>query len=230
VTGENTSRATMAESNAKLAEIQADARSVRRWPLAEARNWSCSRSASRSWRAELVDEIAPQEIEKKRIEIAAEAEAEKRRREAQGEADAILAKYEAEAKGVQMVLEAKAEGYRKLIEACGQDPQSGRRCCSSSKLPELVAEQVKAIQNVKIDKITVWDQGTGPNGSNATSEFLSGMVNVLPRLHELANQAGIKLPAALGKVESDGSAGDERTEAAEGVVWRWIERTKAHAA
>ena len=62
------------------------------------------------------DQITPQEIEKQRIEIAAEAEAEKKRREAKGEADAILAKYEAEAKGVQLVLEAKAEGYRKLIE------------------------------------------------------------------------------------------------------------------
>ena len=26
------------------------------------------------------------------------------------------------------------------------------------QLPTLVAEQVKAIQNLKIDKITVWDQ------------------------------------------------------------------------
>jgi hypothetical protein len=37
------------------------------------------------------------------------------------------------------------------------------------------------------------------------------MVNVLPRLHELANQAGIELPPALGKVarreESDGKRG-----------------------
>ena len=42
------------------------------------------------------EQIAPQEIEKKRIEIAAEAEAEKLRREAQGQADATLAKYKAE--------------------------------------------------------------------------------------------------------------------------------------
>jgi flotillin len=207
VTGENTSRATMAESNAKLAEIQADATKRSQVALAKAQELVLLAQRDQELARLARDEIAPQEIAKKRIEIAAEAEAEKRRREAQGEADAILAKFEAEAKGVQMVLEAKAEGYRKLIEACGQDAAVGPTLLLIEKLPELVAEQVKAIQNVKIDKITVWDQGTGPNGRNATSEFLSGMVNVLPRLHELANQAGIKLPAALGKVESDGSAG-----------------------
>jgi flotillin len=162
------------------------------------------------------DEIAPQEIAKKRIEIAAEAEAEKTRREAQGVADGILSKFEAEAKGVQLVLEAKAEGYRKLIEACGSDSAVGPTLLLIEKLPELVAEQVKAIQNVKIDKITVWDQGTGSNGRNATSDFLSGMVNVLPRLHELARQAGITLPAALGKVEDAGVTGAKATTAQDG--------------
>ncbi len=205
VTGENTSRATMAESNAKLAEIQADATKRSQVALAKAQELVLLAQRDQELARLARDEIAPQEIAKKRIEIAAEAEAEKRRREAQGEADAILAKFEAEAKGVQMVLEAKAEGYRKLIEACGSDAAVGPTLLLIEKLPELVAEQVKAIQNVKIDKITVWDQGTGPNGRNATSEFLSGMVNVLPRLHELASQAGIKLPAALGKVESEGA-------------------------
>ncbi|HMB73056.1 MAG TPA: flotillin family protein, partial [Gammaproteobacteria bacterium] len=70
------------------------------------------------------------------------------------------------------------------------------------KLPELVAEQVKAIQNLKIDKITVWD-GAGGNDKTATSTagFLRGMIGALPPIHELARQAGIDLPAALGKIE-----------------------------
>ena len=152
------------------------------------------------------EQLAPQEIEKRRIEIAAEGEAEKRRREAQGEADAILSKYEAEAKGVQLVMEAKAEGYRKLIAACGSDSQVGPTLLLIEQLPKLVAEQVKAIGNLKIDKITVWDTGTNANGRNSTSDFLAGMVNVLPKLHELAQQAGIELPAALGKIGRMGPA------------------------
>jgi flotillin len=207
--GENTSRASMAESNARLAEIQAEAR--RRAQVANANAAQAILIAEREQETARLakEQIAPQEIEKARIEIAAEAEAEKRRREAQGEADAILAKYEAEAKGVQAVMEAKAEGYRKLIEACGLDPAVGPTLLLIEQLPKLVEQQVKAIQNLKIDKITVWDNGgAGGNGSmnghaggrNTTADWLAGMVGALPRIHELAAQAGIELPAALGKL------------------------------
>ena len=61
---------------------------------------------------------------------------------------------------------------------------------------------MQAIQHLKIDKITVWDTGTGVNGRNTTSDFLSGLVGSLPRLHELARQAGIELPPALGRVHT----------------------------
>ena len=202
-TGENAAAATIAESNAKLAEIQAEAR--RRSDVALAKSQEAISIAQREQElARLAkEELAPQEIEKKRIEIAAEAEAEKVRREARGQADATLMKYQAEATGVQKVMEAKAEGYRKLIEACGSDPAVGPTLLLIEQLPKLVAEQVKAIQNLKIDKITVWDQGgQNANGRNATTDFLSGMVGALPRLHELAQQAGIELPAALGKIAS----------------------------
>jgi flotillin len=208
-TGENTASATIAESNAKLAEIQAEAR--RRADVAAANALQAIAVAQREQELARLgkEQLAPQEIEKKRIEIAAEAEAEKVRREARGQADATLMKYQAEATGVQKVMEAKAEGYRKLIEACGSDPAVGPTLLLIEQLPKLVAEQVKAIQNLKIDKIVVWDQGKGADGRNATSDFLSGMIGALPRLHELAQQAGIQLPAALGKVAN--STGDSGT-------------------
>lgn len=201
VLGENTARERIAESQATLAEAQAAAR--RRSEVAAATAAQAILVAQREQElARLAkDDLAPQEIEKKRVEIAAEAEAEKRRREAKGEADAILAKYEAEAKGVQMVMEAKAEGYRKLIEAAGKDPAVGPTLLLIEQLPKLVEQQVKAVQGLKIDKITVWDQGSGGNGRNATADFVSGLVGSLPRLHELAQQAGIELPHALGKLK-----------------------------
>ena len=205
ILGENEAKQRVAESTAKLAEVQADAR--RRAEVASAKAQEAVLIAQREQELARLskEDLAPQEIEKKRIEIAAEAEAEKRRREAKGEADAILAKYQAEATGTQKVMEAKAEGYRKLIEACGSDPAVGPTLLLIEQLPKLVESQVQAIQGLKIDKITVWDSGTNSGtGRNATADFLSGMVGSLPKLHELANQAGIKLPAALGEVMERG--------------------------
>mgnify|MGYP001009206856 CR=1 FL=1 len=36
------------------------------------------------------------------------------------------------------------------------------------------------------------------------ADWVSGMVGALPRLHELAAQAGIELPSALGKINESG--------------------------
>ncbi|GAB4547046.1 MAG: flotillin family protein [Phycisphaerales bacterium] len=208
VTGENTSREAIAESTAKLREVEAEAK--RRAEVATANAREAALRAEREQElARLAKEVlAPQEVEKQRIEIAAEAEAEKRRREARGEADAELAKYEAEAEGVRKVLEAKAEGYRQLMLAASEDPRVAPTLLLIEQLPELVREQVKAISNLKIDKITVWDSGRAggqiegkPGTGGATADFLSGLIGSLPPVHELAKQAGIELPGALGKVE-----------------------------
>ena len=204
VEGENTSQAQIAEYNAKLAEIQAEARRRAEVAAAEAREAIFKAEREQELARLGKEQLAPQEIEKTRIEIAAEAEAEKARREARGEADAILAKYMAEAEGTQKVLEAKAEGYRKLVAACAENPQIAPTLLMIEQLPTLVTEQVKAIQNLKIDKITVWDSGRNGGGSGgrngATADFLSSLIGSLPAMHELAHQAGIELPSVLGKV------------------------------
>ncbi len=211
VDGENTSRAEIAESNAKLAEIRAEAKRRADVAAAEALEAILRKEREQELARLSKEELAPQEIEKQRIEIAAEAEAEKQRREAKGEADAILAKYEAEAAGVQKVLEAKAEGYRKLMEAAADNPNVAPTLLMIEQLPELVREQVKAIQNLKIDKVTVWDSGQGGSmlegKGNSTANFLSGLIGSLPPVHELAQQAGVELPGYLGKVaEADSPA------------------------
>ena len=218
--GENTSSAQVAESNAKLAEIRAEA--MRRSDVAEANAAEAVLRAAREQElARLAkEELAPQEIEKQRIEIAAEAEAEKLRREARGEADAILARYEAEAEGTRKVLEAKADGYERLIAAAAGNPQVAPTLLLIEQLPTLVAEQVKAVQNLKIDKVTVWDGGRagseieGKGGSRgATADFLSGLIGSLPPVHDLARQAGVELPGYLGKVEeTDSPRSDDVTD------------------
>jgi flotillin len=213
VDGENTSRAEIADSDAKLAEIRAAAR--RRADVAAAQAAEAILIAEREQELARLskEQLAPQEIEKTRIEIAAEAEAEKRRREARGEADAILAKYVAEAEGTRKVLEAKADGYRQLVDACAENPQIAPTLLMIEQLPELVAEQVKAIQNLRIDKITVWDSGRGGGGvpglgsrGGTTADFLASLIGSLPAMHELAQQAGIELPNVLGRVDRSGHA------------------------
>ena len=209
VEGENTSKANIAAYNATLAERQAEAKRRGEVSMAEAaRDVLVAQTEEEAARLEKT-QIVQQRIDRKKVEIDAEAEAERRRRIAKGEADAILAKYQAEAEGVQAVLEAKARGYGNLIQTCAGRPDLAPTLLMIEKLPELVEEQVKAIQNLKIDKITVWDSGNGGangDGSGSTSGFLRSLIGSLPPMHELAKQAGVELPGYLGSVDGKGDA------------------------
>ena len=215
VEGENESKANIADYEATLAERQADAKRRGEVALADA-----SRDVLRAEKEQELarlekTQIAQQQIERQKIEIDAEAEAEKIRRIAKGEADGVLAKYLAEAEGVRKVLDAKAAGYENLLRVCAERPELAPSLLIVEKLPELVAEQVKAIQNLKIDKVTVWDSGAnGQDGSGATAGFLRGLIGSLPPLHELAEQAGIDLPSALGKVQNPQARTSDRRESA----------------
>jgi flotillin len=204
VRGENESRATMADSEATLAERRAEAR--RRGEVASALAARDVLLAEKEQELAKLQktELVQQTIDRQKIEIDADAEAERIRRIAKGEADAILAKYSAEAEGLLKVLDAKAAGYEKLLRICGDRQDLAPALLIIEKLPELIAEQVKAIQNLKIDKITVWDSGGG-NGdaSGSTKQFLRGLIGALPPIHELAEQAGIDLPEVLGRVQTE---------------------------
>lgn len=138
-----------------------------------------------------------------RVKISAEAEAEQKRLIARGEADAIFAKMQAEAAGTFEVLSKKANGISQLVEASGGKPHDAAVLLITEQLPQIVAEQVKAIAGIKIDRVTVWDSLNGDNGQNTTAKFLSGMVGALPPVHDLARMAGLDLPKILGSVVKD---------------------------
>ena len=127
------------------------------------------------------------------------------------EAEAILAIRQAEAEGIQKLLDAKAKGYKQLVEACGDDARSASTMLLIEKLEEIVRLQTEAIKNIKIDKITVWDSGTGANGEkgSSTSNFLSQFVKSLPALRDVASMAGLELPEYLGKITQDERQFDE---------------------
>jgi len=149
------------------------------------------------------EEIVREEIAKTQIEIAAEAEAERQRRIAQGEADAILARYKAEAEGIQKVLEAKALGYQSLVASAGGDAKAAATLLMVEKVDSMVNAQVEAVKNLQIDKITVWDSGNGADGKGATSNFVSGLVQTLPPMHDVAKMAGVELPEYMGSMVDD---------------------------
>ncbi len=200
VQGENHSRAEIAQTNAILAEKEAEAsqRSKVAQQYAEAAIQK-ARAQAQAQRLE-AEEIVPQEIAKRKIQIEAEAEAQRNVLIARGQAEAVLAMRQAEAEGIQKLLDAKAKGYKQLVEACGQDAKAASTMLLIEKLEEIVRLQTEAIKNIKIDKITVWDSGNGEKGSS-TSNFISQFVKSLPQLHDIAAMAGLELPKFLGQIE-----------------------------
>jgi flotillin len=201
VKGENISKANIADYNAKLSVKQAEARqeALVAARMAEAEIQKAQYLAEQQRLN--AEEVVVKEIDKKKIEIAAEAEAERMRRVAKGEADGILFKYEAEAEGVRKLLDSKAAGYKSLVVSCDGDSKAAATLLMIEKIEELVKHQVKAIQNLKIDKITVWDSGGGDGKSSSTANFVSNMIKSIPPMQEIASMAGVELPDFLGKLK-----------------------------
>ncbi len=210
IEGENLAKVAVADSEATRREREAEA--TRRAVAAEAVQQAKAKQEAYTaqqeaelTRAELekatqkADVIVKTQIAKEKAEIDAEAEAEVIRRKARGEADAIFARMEAEAKGQQEILTRQAEGMRAIVEAAGGDANAAVKLLIAEKLEDLVAIQVEAIKNIKIDKVTVWDSGQHEDGQNSTAGFISGMMKAVPPLNELFKQAGMELPELLGK-------------------------------
>lgn len=209
VDGENQSKIKIAESDAIRREMEAIAnkRAIAAEKIQQAKaleeSYVAERAAEQA-RADLeratreADQLIQAQIDKQMAEIAAEAEAERIRRHARGEADAIYLKLEAEARGINAMLMKQAEGFRALVEASGS-ADAAMKLMIVDKLPELIEKQVEAIKNIKIDKVTVWDNLGGDDGKTNTAKFVSGMMQSVPPLNELFNMAGLDIPNYLGK-------------------------------
>ena len=153
--------------------------------------------AERVRSSQMADIIVPAEIDKQKVEIDAEAEAERIRRRAKGEADAILFKAQAEAQGLYEILTKQAAGLDQIVKAAGNNSKDAVLLLIADKLPELVKMQAEAIKNIKIDKITVWENGGNADGKSSTANFLSGMYKSVPPLQDMFNMAGMDLPEYL---------------------------------
>lgn len=165
-------------------------------------------------RAESIRRVQMGEADAVRLEKQAEAdglkavkqaEADGLRFELTAKADGTRLNLLAEAEGVEQLLTKKAKGFSDIVNSAGNDKQLASMLLMIEQLPKLVEEQARAISNLKIDKITVWDGGKSKDSKGSTADFLSGIVGALPPLHEVTKSAGIELPEYLGKL-SEGSA------------------------
>jgi flotillin len=209
IKGENEAKITIANSDAERREREAEAlklataaekvqaaKALEESYVAEQRAEAARAERERS--TQNANIVVPAEIAKQKAIIEAQAVAERIRLQAKGEADATFAKMEAEAKGLYEILTKQAEGYDQVVKAAGGDTNSAFQLLILEKLPELVKTQVEAVKGIKIDKVTVWDNGgENGNGQTSTSNFVSGMMKSVPPLNDLFNMAGLNLPSYL---------------------------------
>ena len=88
------------------------------------------------------------------------------------------------------------------------------------KLAELAEIQTSAIRDLEIDKVVVYDSGSGTGVGN----FVQGLYGMMPQLNDFLEQSGMSLPEALVKREEA-----EKAAAATTTVTKVIEKPKPKA-
>jgi flotillin len=225
VTGENQSRALVAQSEAELKVRQAESyaigetkhRQAEAEVLAaqykaeaiaaeanakkvEAEQRAALEAPARAQRARIIVEA---EAEAERVKIEAAARAAALTLQAEGEARATFLRLEAQARGEYEVLAKKAEGLTKLVTGCGGANQAFQ-LLMLEHLDHLAETSAKAISNIKFDKITVWDSGNGKGGA---AGFLSSLgQSVPPLMNVMKSVGGVDMPEYLGKLSTDSDA------------------------
>jgi flotillin len=147
------------------------------------------------------------QAEAQRVAIAAEAEGKRivtikqaEAAAADAEAKRILAIKQAEGEGVKAVLQGRAEGFRQLVASSGGNAGEAVVVLLADQLPSLVDSQMKAISNLKIDKVVVWSGAE--NEKSGVSSLLKDLITGLPPVTDLAKAVGVELPPVLGQVRS----------------------------
>jgi len=222
VQGENTAKGIIAKTEADLQVQRAEAfqrgETSRRVAEAEvlraqyeAQAISARAEANKIEAEQMAALLAPARAQKARIMVDAEAEAEKRRIEAEGDAKAIFVRLEAEARGQYEILAKKGEGLGRIVEACGS-AEAAFQMLMLEHIEKLSENAAKAIQNIKFDKIVVWDGAgsAGPGGTSATAGFLKNLAGSLPPMLQMMRDiGGVKMPEYFGKLVPTAETGSE---------------------
>ncbi len=192
ISGENEAKAQIAESDASRREREAEA--LKRATAAE--NIAAARAKEESYGAQKEAEIARAHLEQAKLEadVLVKTEIEKKKIELEAEAD-----------GIKEILMKQAEGFAEIIRSAGGNADDAIRLMIADKMEELTRIQVDAIKNLKIDKVTVWDSGSagkdGKDGKNTTADFVSGLMKSIPPMNEMFDMAGMQLPKYLGEAK-----------------------------
>jgi flotillin len=147
------------------------------------------------------ERVVPAEIAKEAVIVNAQAAAQQVTIAADAEGKRIQTIKQAEGQGIKAVLEGRAEGFKQLVAAAGGNANEAVIVLVADQLPSLVDSQMKAISNLKIDKLVVWGGG-GENEKGGVSRLLKDLITGLPPVTDLAKAAGVQLPPVLGRVES----------------------------
>ena len=212
IKGENLAKQVQAMSEAELREKVAEAN--RRATIAErTMEAEADRTAykaqmeaevarqERDKAARLADIIPETEANKRKIIIDAEAAMEQQAREGRGAGERIRNEMQGKAEGTRELFAANAQGIRAMMDAAGGNAGAAFLLMMSDRVPEMLDIQAKAISNLKIDKVTVWDGGAS-NGKTI-SNFVKDYATSLPPLHDLLKMTGVVPPSFMGEMEED---------------------------
>ncbi|MSP92309.1 MAG: flotillin family protein [Myxococcales bacterium] len=213
VEGENQARARVVATNADLQVKEAEARQRAETKRREAEAAVLQAQYAAETLAALefmkkreaeqrADVEATAKAEKAKTVVDAEAAAERVRIDAEAQAGATYARLSAQARGEAEILQRKAEALRSLVEAAG-GADKAFQLMMLEHVDHLADTASSAIQNIKFDKIVVWEGGRG-DGKGSTSEFLRSLAGALPPvMHMVKDIGGIDLPEALGRIRAD---------------------------
>jgi flotillin len=213
--GRNEAQKQIAQSNADLRIKQAEA--ARQAQAAEniakadvERQTFEAETTAQQARAEMTrkeqyaERVVPAEIAKEAAIVNAQADAQRVTIAAEAEGSKIFTIKQAEGLGIKAMLEGRAQGFRELVNAAGGSASEAVVVLLADQLPNLVDSQMKAISNLKIDKVVVW--GGGESGKSGISGLLKDLMTGLPPVTDLAKAVGVELPPVLGKVTKDDPA------------------------
>ncbi len=197
VEGKNISEAKMRESDAELkiksAQYEKDAKNAE----LEAQILIQKQTANAELETLRATEVSKVKANKEKIELQAEADKNKIIKEAEAEAQKIKLNAQAEAEGIKKIMQAKADGYKEIEKSVGKENLVN--ILLTEQLVEVTKVKSDALQNLNIDKITVWDNpSNGSEGKSGLNGFVDNFANAIPGMHEIAKDAGITLPSYLG--------------------------------
>jgi flotillin len=198
---ENERNETVATSNARLAEVEAEARLTKEKANVQTDNEVQRRNEELLMVVE--QQRAQRELEKLRADglTVSKVDAEKKIVEAEGEATAIrtvaeanLYKQEQEALGVQALLEAHAKGLSGVILSAKGNPDLAKFYLGlKDRLYQDIAEQQAAAFKGMNPQVSIWNTGSGAD-SSPFDGLVKGFQTMAPVVDGLQKHSGLKLP------------------------------------